>query len=116
VQPGADSGTDTGSPVTDVTLDPPATPDDGWQFQVSSFSVDPGTEVQQCFFFKVPYDVPVFVNHIEIAQTTGTHHMNIFRVRVRWRASTPRPSSANRVPRLRSAHFRGFPRLRRRRL
>jgi hypothetical protein len=83
VQPGADSGTDTGSPVTDVTLDPPATPDDGWQLQVASFSVDPGTEAQQCFFFKVPYDVPVFVNHIEIAQTTGTHHMNVFRVRTR---------------------------------
>jgi hypothetical protein len=39
--------------------------------------------VQQCFFFKVPYDVPVFVNHIQIAQTTGTHHMNIFRVKTR---------------------------------
>ena len=29
----------------------------------------------------MPYDKPVFVNHITIAQTTGTHHMNVFRVK-----------------------------------
>ncbi len=69
------------SPVTSVSLDPPATAEQGWQLSVPAFSVDAGAEVQQCFFFTVNYDVPVYVNHIEIAQTTGTHHMNIFRVR-----------------------------------
>jgi len=79
---GPDADTpDTRNNVTDVNLDPPATPEDGWQFAIPAFSVDPGTEVQQCFFFDVPYDVAVNVNHIQIAQTTGTHHMNIFRVR-----------------------------------
>lgn len=81
--PEPDSGTDANDTVTEVKLDPPATPEDGWQFKVEPFAVDPGSEVQQCFFFKVPYDTPVFVNHIEIAQTTGTHHMNVFRVRTR---------------------------------
>src|SRR6266851_3618061 len=68
-------------PVTNVELPPPATPEQGWQFSVPSFSVAPGQELQQCFFFQVPYGEPVFVNHVEIAQTAGTHHMNIFRVR-----------------------------------
>jgi hypothetical protein len=68
-------------PVTDVTLRPPATPEQGWQLSIPPFSLDPGQELQQCYFFEVPYDEPVFVSHIAIAQTTGTHHMNIFRVR-----------------------------------
>jgi hypothetical protein len=76
-----DGGSDSKNPVTEVTLDPPATSELGWQLSVPSFSIDAGAEVQQCFFFTVPSDVPAFVNHIEIAQTTGTHHMNIFRVR-----------------------------------
>ena len=82
--PGDDGGPgdpDGRNPVTDVTLDPPATAELGWQVAIPAFSVDAGSEVQQCFFFTVPYDTPVFVNHIEIAQTTGTHHMNIFRVK-----------------------------------
>ena len=68
-------------PVTDVTLTPPATREKGWQLSIAPFSLAPGQELQQCYFFEVPYDEPVFVNHIAIAQTTGTHHMNIFRVR-----------------------------------
>jgi hypothetical protein len=67
--------------VTDVTLTPPATPDRGWQLSIAPFSLAPGQELQQCFFFEVPYDEPVFVSHIAVAQTAGTHHMNIFRVR-----------------------------------
>jgi len=82
--PGGDGGPigpDGHDPVTDVTLDPPASAELGWQVAIPAFSVDAGAEVQQCFFFEVPYDTPVFVNHIEVAQTTGTHHMNIFRVK-----------------------------------
>jgi hypothetical protein len=83
VTPGDDGGLDAKTPITDVNLPPPPTPEAGWQYDIPAFSVGPGKEVQQCFFFKVPYDVPVFVNHIEMAQTTGTHHMNVFRVRTR---------------------------------
>ena len=67
--------------VTDVTLPPPATPAAGWQLSIAPFSLEAGQELQQCYFFEVPYDEPVYVNRIAIAQTTGTHHMNIFRVR-----------------------------------
>jgi len=70
-----------GGPVTDVTLAPPATREKGWQLAISPFPLESGQELQQCYFFEVPYDEPVYVNHIAIAQTTGTHHMNIFRVR-----------------------------------
>jgi hypothetical protein len=69
------------NPVTDVVLPPPATPEKGWQLSIAPFALNPGQELQQCYFFEVPYDEPVFVNHIAIAQTTGTHHMNIFRMR-----------------------------------
>jgi hypothetical protein len=64
-----------------VVLAPPASPAQGWQLGTETFSLDPGQELQQCFFFEVPYDEPVFVKRIEIAQNPGTHHMNIFRVR-----------------------------------
>jgi hypothetical protein len=67
--------------VDDIDLAAPASPEQGWQFLVPAFSVPTGAEVQQCFLFKVPYDQPVFVNHITMAQTTGTHHMNVFRVK-----------------------------------
>jgi hypothetical protein len=72
---------DPGGPVTDVTLPPPATAEKGWQLAIAPFALAAGQELQQCYFFEVPYDEPVWVNHIAIAQTTGTHHMNIFRVR-----------------------------------
>src|SRR6185503_6468805 len=75
--PGAPNGDD----ITDVTLDPPVSLELGWQYSIPSFPVDPGVEVQQCFFFTVPSAEQAFVSRIEIAQTTGTHHMNIFRVK-----------------------------------
>jgi hypothetical protein len=68
-------------PVTDVTLTPPSTPEKGWQLSIAPFSLERGQELQQCYFFEVPYDEPVYVHQVAIAQTTGTHHMNIFRVR-----------------------------------
>jgi len=88
IGPSQEQPSDDGGPVapdaggvTEITLAPPATPELGWQYSIPSFSIDPGVEVQQCFFFTVPTTVPAFVSHIEIAQTTGTHHMNIFRVK-----------------------------------
>jgi hypothetical protein len=71
----------TPDPSGNVVLTPPATQAEGWQLGTPSFDLAPGQELQQCFFFDVPYDEPVFVKHIEIAQNAGTHHMNIFRVR-----------------------------------
>jgi hypothetical protein len=64
-----------------VTLDPPASPEAGWQFDIPLFPVDAGQEIQDCYFVEVPYDVPVFASKITVAQNLGSHHMNIFRVK-----------------------------------
>jgi hypothetical protein len=68
------------SEATDVTLDPPATKQAGFQLTIPKFDVPEGQELQNCYFFRVPYDEDVFVNRIEVKQNDGTHHMNLFRV------------------------------------
>jgi hypothetical protein len=58
--------------------------------RTGAFAVDPGTEVQSCYFFKVSelasaagFDPtqPVDVHRVQIVQKSGSHHMNLFRVR-----------------------------------
>jgi hypothetical protein len=73
-----------GSPpkdVTDVSLDAPPV-GQGFQLVVPPFTVAQGQEIQSCYFFAIPgtADQEVWVDHYQIAQTTGSHHMNIFRV------------------------------------
>jgi hypothetical protein len=66
----------------DVTLTaPPA--GQGWQWEVPSFPVPSGTELQSCYFYAIPGTpgTDVWVNRITVAQNTGSHHMNIFRVK-----------------------------------
>ena len=63
---------------SEVQLEPPA---DGFQIETESFEVPWGDEIQDCYFYEVPYDEPVYVNRITIAQNEGSHHMNLFRVR-----------------------------------
>jgi hypothetical protein len=67
---------------------PPA--GEGLQLKTDAFAVDPGTEVQNCYFFKVSdlasaagFDStkPVDVHRVQIVQKSGSHHMNLFRVR-----------------------------------
>ncbi len=69
--------------VTDVSLAaPPA--GEGFQLAVPPFQVPAGQEIQSCYFFTVPgatQGADVWVNHYEVAQTTGSHHMNVFRVK-----------------------------------
>lgn len=70
-------------------LDPPAQ-GEGFQIATPEFEVPQGTEVQDCYFFKVS-DLaqqggldptkPVNLHRIQIAQRDGSHHMNLFRVR-----------------------------------
>lgn len=69
-----------GSPS--VALDPPP-PGQGFQLKVPEFEVESGVEVQDCYFFEVPRDLgpDVWVHHIQLAQTDGSHHMNVFRVK-----------------------------------
>ena len=62
----------------------------GFQLRTPTFSVEPGQERQDCYFFKVrdlaagnglDPDQPVNLHRVQIVQRDGSHHMNLFRVR-----------------------------------
>ena len=56
----------------------------GFTLHVPPFSVPPGTEIQDCYFFVVPdlnQGQPIWVNRFKLGQRTGSHHMNVFRVK-----------------------------------
>jgi hypothetical protein len=63
----------------DVTLPDPGP--SGFQLATGEIAVARGEESQNCYFYQVPFDRPVFVNRIVLAQNIGSHHMNVFRVR-----------------------------------
>jgi hypothetical protein len=76
-------------PVDPAHLEPPPT-GQGFQVATEDIQVEPGNEVQDCYFFKVsdlikrgslPADQAANLHRIQIAQREGSHHMNIFRVR-----------------------------------
>jgi hypothetical protein len=71
-----------GGSADDVLLDPPVA-GQGFQLNVPKFDVAAGDEVQSCYFFSVPGPAgqDVWVDHFKLAANTGTHHMNIFRVK-----------------------------------
>ena len=62
----------------------------GFQLLTEDISVPQGAEEQDCYFFKVrdlaaanglDPSQPVHMHRVQIAQRTGSHHMNIFRVK-----------------------------------
>jgi len=62
----------------------------GFQFRTELFGVEPGQEVQDCYFYKIselaklgglPESEPVNLHRVQMVQRDGSHHMNIFRVR-----------------------------------
>ncbi len=53
----------------------------GFQITTDLIDVPAGEEVQNCYFYEVPFDEPVFVSQITLAQNVGSHHMNVFRRR-----------------------------------
>lgn len=62
----------------------------GFQMRTSLFTVNPGEEVQDCYFFKVrdlaksngmDENAPVNLHRVQMVQRDGSHHMNLFRVR-----------------------------------
>ncbi len=62
--------------------DPPAAEDTGViTLSTGTVEVPYGSEVQNCFFFEIPIDEPIYVNQIDFAQAVGSHHMNLFRVK-----------------------------------
>lgn len=78
----------TPAPGDPAQLDPPPA-GQGFQITTGEISVAPGAEVQNCYFFKVRDlatagglpSAKVNLHRVQIAQTIGSHHMNIFRVR-----------------------------------
>jgi hypothetical protein len=79
----------TPTPTDPAHLDPPAK-GEGFQFTSEETPVPPGTEEQDCYFFKVSelstkggLDATKAVNlhRVQVAQRAGSHHMNIFKVK-----------------------------------
>jgi len=63
---------------------------EGFQFKTELFAVNPGEEIQDCYFYRVgdlarlggmPETEPVNLHRVRIVQRSGSHHMNIFRVK-----------------------------------
>jgi hypothetical protein len=76
------------APTDPAKLAPPSN-GQGVQLRTPAFDVAADTEVQNCYFFKVgdlekaaglPTDQPIEVHRVEIVETAGSHHMNVFRV------------------------------------
>jgi hypothetical protein len=75
-------------PEQGALLEPPP-PGEGIQLTTGDFEVEAGSEIQDCYFFRVsdiaeqagiPPD-EVILRRTQMAQRDGSHHMNIFRVR-----------------------------------
>src|SRR4051812_40393826 len=64
-------------------LIPPPEKGAGFQLDAPHFAVPSGTEVQNCYFFAVPGEAgkDVWIDHFTLAANTGTHHVNVFRVK-----------------------------------
>ncbi len=57
------------------------TPDQGLSIRTPEFDVAQGEEIQDCYFFDVPAGADLMVDRITLALNTGSHHMNVFRVK-----------------------------------
>jgi hypothetical protein len=71
--------------TADITGVEELTKDRGVTFHVVPFEVPPGEEVQDCYFVAFP-DLngdgsDVWIDRFKIGQRTGSHHMNVFRVK-----------------------------------
>lgn len=71
---GCPSGDDDDAP-SDVELPLPET---GFQLTTGVIQVPAASEIQDCYYYRVPETT--YVNKFEIAQNQGTHHLNMFRV------------------------------------
>jgi hypothetical protein len=62
----------------DATLTPPPA-GKGVQITIAPFTVAPGTEVQRNYFLTLPSDSDIYINKIQFAYNTGSHHCNVFK-------------------------------------
>ncbi|MGN6109108.1 MAG: hypothetical protein ACTHU0_28640 [Kofleriaceae bacterium] len=60
------------------------TPAQGFHVRTPEFEVPSGTEIQDCYFFRVPDlagGADLMIDRVALALNTGSHHMNVFRVK-----------------------------------
>jgi hypothetical protein len=85
---GCPEDTETKDPTPEGLEPPPS--GQGFQFETPENEVPAGEEIQHCYFFKVgdllkanglDETKPLNLNRVQIDQTEGSHHMNVFRVR-----------------------------------
>ncbi len=68
-------GKDAPEPAKEIFL---AAPLHGLQIGTPVFDVPEETEMQHCYYFKLPSDVDLEVVRFEIKYLSGSHHMNLF--------------------------------------
>lgn len=59
-------------------------PEEGVWVRTPEFEVPAGAEIQDCYFFEVPDlagGADLMIDRVALALNTGSHHMNVFRVR-----------------------------------
>jgi len=66
----------TASDPTEVTLPPPAR---GVQLKITSRAIPKGSEETLCHYLKLPSDVDIDVNRIQINVSGGSHHIHLYR-------------------------------------
>jgi hypothetical protein len=77
------SGCGKSTPSASWTLED-LTPDQGFSLRIPDFAVPSGAEVQDCYFFHMPdlnHGQDMWFSEIKTAISSGSHHMNIFRVK-----------------------------------
>jgi hypothetical protein len=72
---------DNADPTHDPWILEDLTPAQGLSIRTPEFDVPQGVELQDCYFFDVPAGDDLMVDRIALALNTGSHHMNVFRVK-----------------------------------
>lgn len=71
-------------PVYEPWILPDLSPSEGFSIRTPEFEVPAGTEIQDCYFFRVPdlaNGEDVMFDRVALALNAGSHHMNVFRVK-----------------------------------
>lgn len=68
-----------GTPPPDALVLAPPPPGEGVQLHIGPFDVPQGAEIQRNFYLKLPSDVDVDINRIQVAMREGSHHLNMFK-------------------------------------
>lgn len=83
-------GPEASTALDDAALIAPPPKGQGFQFATEDIEVPSGVEEQDCYFYRVrdlaasgglDPEAPVNLHRVQLAQRSGSHHMNLFRVR-----------------------------------